>query len=177
MTTNKDSGLGQLTAVSSMATAIGVALIALRKRKETEIPSEFLAHLDEETLQLLIALAAAVEAIKEAVENLDIGVQGFPPNCRTFVTFQIPCPVAGVPVQLPSFEIPDGFELVVKNHPGNAAGTLIYVAKSMPDAQNVNTGWPLVLNESLGLAEQNSSAIWVSSNAANQAVCCVVEQR
>lgn len=175
MTMNKDSGLGQITAVSSMATAIGVALLALRKRKDTDIPGEYLVHLDEETLQLLIALAAAVEGIKETVEGLDFGVQGFPPNCTSFVTFQVPV-LALTPRQLPNFEIPEGFSLVVKSHPNNPVGTIMYVARSGPDVQNFASGWPLVVQESLGLAVTNSNAIWVSATVGS-VLCCVVEQR
>lgn len=176
MATENKEGLAQVTALSSVGTMAAVIALALRKREPSEVSDETLAHLDQETMQLLAALAATVGAIKDLVENLKLNVQGYPLNTKTFLTFNVNVVVAGVAVRLPEFLVPDGFQLVVKNHPSNPVGTIMYIGKSLPDAQNVNSAWPLLINESLGLAVISSDAVWVAATGVST-LSCVVEQR
>lgn len=176
----------QITAMGTVATAIGVAIVAMQSRKvsaDGTPATEVLARLDEETLALLIALAATVDRIEglvadleAAIQQLNVEVQGFPANCPTIFTWNITVGAGFVPLQLPSVPIPEGFQLVVKSSPNNAAGTVMYIGKSAPDAGNPNAAWPLAINESLGLAITNCSLLWVAANVAST-LCCVVEQR
>ena len=172
MTQKGSSGAEQISAVAGISTAVAVAWLALRDRKD--IPNEMLAHLDAATMELLMAMAAVMDSINKSIKDLQIGVQGFPPNCETFVTWQFQCPAALTAYNLPNFPIPDGFALLVKGHPNNP-GTL-YIGRTATDCSATN-GWPLLAQEMLGLAVKNAQAEWVSASAVNQVLCCVVEQR
>ena len=173
MAEKREEGYHALTALATGGTFAALLYSILKGKAPGETP-EGVIHLDEQVMQILAAIAVTEQSILEAVQAFLPG-QGFPPNCRSFVTFQVPLP-ALTPVQLPNFEIPEGFSLVVKSHPNNPVGTIMYVARSGPDVQNFASGWPLVVQESLGLAVTNSNAIWVSATVGS-VLCCVVEQR
>jgi hypothetical protein len=174
----KQEGYQALTALATGGTFAALLYNILTKKPGTVPGENGVFHLDEEVMQILAGIAVTEQAILDEIKSLLIpgGVQGFPANCRGFTTFQVPVPAALTPRQLPNFEIPEGFSLVVKSHPLNAVGTIMYVAESQPDVLNVNTAWPLLINESLGLAVTNSSALWVAASGVS-VLCCVVEQR
>jgi len=172
-TPRESSGAESITALATTGTAIAAVLMALRRREP--ISNEVLAHLDEETMVLLTAQAQAVADILNVIKNLGLVVQGYPPNTPTFVTDQLICQAANTAYQLPAFEIPEGFQLLLKGHPNNAG--FIYVGKSQPDCTNFSHAWPLLAQEMIGLALKDTSSVWVASNMVNQIVCYAVEQK
>ena len=173
MTTQKGSGAAGITAVATTGTAIAALLLALRGR--ASVSNEVLAHLDQETIELLAGQAKNVADILEVIKTLGIQVQGYPANTPTFATDQLVCPAINTAYRLPSFDIPEGFQLLLKAHPNNPG--FVYVGKTSPDCTNFNHAWPLLANEMLGMALKNTEAVWVASNMVNQVLCYAVEQR
>ena len=95
-------------------------------------------------------------------------------NYPKFATGQVICPVAGVAVQLPSYDIPKNKQLVIKALPGNAGWVFIGVRAS--DAQNPIVAYPMVAQEAIGLAVTNSDVVYVSAQNINEGIAFIVEQ-
>ncbi len=101
---------------------------------------------------------------------------GYPPNQPTFAVARLQILVANSPYQGPPMEVPDGFALVIKSSPDNAAGGRIYVAPDQAAAINPNSSWPLVQNETIAYFILNAHDLWVSGDTALDWVVFTVEK-
>jgi hypothetical protein len=123
-------------------------------------------------LDVLPNVDALTEAINKLIEALG-GIGGFE-NPPKIASSQLLCPVAGVAVQLPGYEIPWDKEFVIKALPTNF-GT-IRVGNTKMEAENAQLGYPLIGNEAVGLKIKNSEQLWVCATIANEGVHWIVEQ-
>jgi len=138
--------------------------------------------LDPETKELLATIAEAnahmlvgLADIFQAILDLQLGVQGFPPNADYIVTTRVVCTLANTTYPVPEFFAPEGFRVLLKAWPLNAVGSLTYVATN--PAPNPQMAWPLIPNESLPYGIKNTSKLWVFSNVAGSQAVVTVEQR
>jgi hypothetical protein len=116
--------------------------------------------------------SALADAINKLVEVLSGGkLLENPPK---IASSQLLCPVAGVAVQLPGYDVPYDKEFVIKALPTNF-GT-IRVGNTKMEAENAQLGYPLIGNEAVGLKIKNSEQLWVCATIANEGVHWIVEQ-
>lgn len=101
----------------------------------------------------------------------------WPLSTKSIRSFTLVCIAANTPYQGPAMVIPSGMRLLVKAHPLNAVGSVIQVATSAAECLNVNSSWPLILNEPVALAIENAQAIFVSTNVAGSQVIFLAEER
>lgn len=130
------------------------------------------------------ALVAQTEALASLLDRMDnlISILGGGgggdddpfANAPKFTTGQVPCPIVGTGVQLPSIVIPKNKQLVVKALPGNV--TWMYVGVTQADSQNLLTAYILVPNEGVGLLVQNADTVWVMAQTINDGIAYIVEQ-
>jgi hypothetical protein len=167
--------------VMSTAAAIGAAALLLKQQKAGASEPPF--TLPPELMELLIAQTADIAAIAQWLATYVPGTpgsnQGYPPNCDYPYTGKYDFPVAFVAQRLPWVEIPDDFALVIKAYPTNPAGSLVLVGRTASDALSINSGWPLVPNESIAYRIKQAEDLWVASTvgAVPNAVIWTVELR
>jgi len=130
-----------------------------------------------ELAQLIASTAAAIERIDKNIASLSVQVQGWPLNTRTIRSYTLLCAVANQAYQAPQMAIPSGMQLLIKASPLNAAAALILVATSGPECLNVNSSWPLILNEPVAFSIENAQSIFVSTNVAGSQVIFSAEER
>ena len=82
--------------------------------------------------------------------------------------------IAGTAEQLPSNDIPSGFDLVVKALAGNT--TPVHVADSKVEAQVDATAFQLSAGESTLLKVKNTDNIWLDANTNGEGVAFIVEK-
>lgn len=167
----------------SIPTAIAIALAWINSRKVGAAPPPGELVLPDEFVQLIIAIAASVDAtstgIQEMIQELAklaINVQGFPANARGTRSFSILCAVANQAYRGNDMIVPEGMSLIIKSYPTNAVLSLIRVASSQSDATNINSSWPLMPNEAVGYQVQNADQMYVSATAAGSLVIFSVEK-
>lgn len=173
---SQDKKEARAAGVISVGAAITAVLAYLKAKKgELVIPEEIIA--------LIIAIAGSTDKIDIGIQQviqelatLAIDVQGWPQNVKYIRTFTIVCAVAGTPYQASEMEIPSGMNLVIKAHPFNAVGSLVQVAATAAECLNANSSYPLVPNEPIAYALQNSNEIYVSSNIAGSIAIFSAEQ-
>jgi hypothetical protein len=73
-------------------------------------------------------------------------------------------PGAGVPAQLSTFSIPDGFALVLKNRSTNTQGTVLLVATSTLHLASVTNRTELLVGESMSLYIDNMDLVFFQLN-------------
>ncbi len=162
------------TALAVSATAAIAAAIALLKtRPATTAPSSVVA-LDEAALNLLIAIAAGIEDLNQNILVGGVG-QGWPPNCDNVEIARIPITALATATRLPAIAVPDGFTLIIKAWPTNAG--IIYVARSDPDARNINQVVPLIPNDFVGFNIKNADKLYISGTTVGDFATVLVEQR
>jgi len=124
----------------------------------------------------LLSILPDTQALADAINNLvaALGAGGVLKNPPKIASSQLLCPVAGVAVQLPGYEIPYDKEFVIKALPANF-GT-IRVGNTKMEAENAQLGYPLLGNEAVGLKIKNSEQLWVCATIANEGVHWIVEQ-
>jgi len=179
----QDNKEARAAGIISVGSAITSALALLNSRKTSAVPPEGELVLPEEFVQLIIAIAASSDKIDAGItqvidelSSLAINVQGWPPNAKYVRTFTIICAAVATPYRANTMAIPSGMNLVIKSHPINAIGSLIQVASTAAECLNINSSYPLVPNESIAYALQNSEEIFVSSNAAGSIVVFTAEK-
>jgi hypothetical protein len=162
-----------------MSTAAAIAAAALLLRQQKAGASEPPFTLPPELMELLIAEAADVNSILQWIMTHQTSGQGYPPNCDYPYTGKYDFPAAFVAQRLPWVEIPDDFALVIKAYPTNPAGSLVLVGRTASDALSINSGWPLVPNESIAYRIKQAEDLWVASTvgAIPNAVIWTVELR
>jgi len=159
--------------VLSSGAAIAAA-IALSKKVSAE-------PLDEANTNLLIAIAQGIEALNQNILKLIPGepgaltIQGYPPNVTGIEISRITIAALNTAYRLPDIEVPDGFTILIKAWPTNAG--IIYVAKSDPDARNINQVWPLIFNDFLGEAVTNADIFYISGTNVGDFVSVFAAQR
>jgi hypothetical protein len=165
-----------------MATsAAALSLAALLKQPVAASGQQL--NIPPELIELLVAWAQVTDQINSEVAqilaNLPGGgaIQGYPPNCPSVTTSTKRALVANNAMQLSDMPIPDGFALVIKAHPLNAVGSLIFVGRGQAEAINPDLAWPLVPNESVSYFVKNANALYVSSNIVGSTVVFTAEQR
>jgi hypothetical protein len=83
-------------------------------------------------------------------------------NRKSFMTGQKDVVTAGTPVQLDSFDIPEGFKLIVLAKPGNAGN--IFVATNEGYAGNANRRFDaLEPGIAIPLRVTNTEAVWIDA--------------
>ena len=181
MADDKRQSAGAAALAISVPTAI-LAAVALSRKVQTAPPGEELV-IPKELLDLVIAIAASSEKIDDGIQELTqelaqlaINVQGFPPNSPTIQAVALTCVAVNIAYQGPYLEVPEGLQLVVKSHPLNPAASIIQVGSTAAECLNVNSSWPLIANESVGLQVKNANSIYVSSNLANCVVIFLAEK-
>ena len=156
---------------------IGAAIAGLYAwiRSRSATPGQEL--IPDELAKLWAAMAASLDRIDKNIASLAINVQGWPRNTRYIRSFTMVCAAANTAYPGPAMVIPSGMQLLVKAHPFNAAASLIQVATSAAECLNVNSAYPLVLNEPVAFAIENAQDIFVSTNIAGSQVIFVTEER
>ncbi len=172
---------GSYAGVAATGAAILSALVLARQMKTSPGGSTF----PPEVIELLTAIAADISDIDvyrlpeilEAIRTGGGGGFGYPPNADYAYTSSQPL-TTNVAFNLPRIEIPDDFAIVIKAHPSNPVGSLVYVAKSAADAINPNTAWPLQPNESISYRIKFADELWCSASVAPGCIVVwTVEQR
>ena len=92
----------------------------------------------------------------------------------TFNTGQMLVVIAGIAEQLPSRDIPYGYQAVIKALPGNAG--IIQIGFDKPSAENIANSYPLAANEGIALNISNLSTVWFTGAIAD-GVAWIVEQQ
>ena len=174
-----DERTGKTALVVGSAAAIAAA-IALPK-KTASAKSSGIVSLDEAAINLLIAIAQGIENLNQSFQNLIPGepgqmvIQGWPPNTDNVEIARIGIAALNTAYQLPDIIVPDGFTLLVKAWFTNAG--IIYVARSDPDARNINQVWPLIPNDFVGVNIKNANRLFLSGTAVGDFATLLVEQR
>lgn len=171
--------------VVSTGAAIAAGLAWLRSGKKVQAaPGENGAPFPDELMQLIIAIASDVQRmdlqnILDAINgiSLNLQVQGWPPNVIGSRTVAVVCAQPSTSYNLSDMEIPDGMSLVIKAAPGNAIGSLIYVARTPAESTNPFSSWPLIPNEAISYLVKNAESYYVSTNVAGSVAIYTAEQR
>lgn len=155
---------------------IGAVTATLFSRKAQAAPSEGEVQLDEAAMSLLLAIAQTGQSIDETTLRIAaaLGINVLE-NPREITAFRILVPVVNTPVQLPDREIPYDIHFVIKAIPTNLG--LIYVGNSRHEAQNINSSWWLIANETIEYKIRNSAQLWINATVAGEGVLCTVEQK
>jgi len=170
---NKDLAMG----------AAGGALVAtlfsnINKARAAPAPT----GIDPQVWDMMLAQQEQLAQLIGALTNLTVQLGGTASydsidafaNYDNFTTGQVICPVLGRAVQLPSIPIPKNKQLVVKALPGNAGW--VFVGVRAAEAQNQLVAYPMLAQEAVGLAINNASSVWVTSQNINEGIAFIVEQ-
>lgn len=167
------------TAVMSTLTASILAADVLLRNKSSQATTGF----PPEALQLLQGIAAGMQStlgqLNEIIAGINglsfEGAQGYPPNADYVTSVVVQCQAINQAYDVPSMTVPDNFSAVIKAHPTNAVGSLIYVVTS--PAPNVNSAYPLVPNEAYAIKIKDTGKIRLFTNLAGSQAVVSVEQR
>ncbi len=169
----------KVAAGMSTAAAIASALALLKTNAQAAAPGT----IPDELVQLLIAMAGTTEtinqnilAINDSLQNMAVG-QGWPPNANSARSTTVLCVAANTAYQCPDLVVPEGMSLAIKSSPANAAGSIVYVARTPAECTNPNSAWPLALNEAITYQITNAKLLWVSSTIAGSIAVITAEQR
>lgn len=155
------------TGVAASAAAI-LAALSLAKKAEAST-----GVIPPEIIELLAAMAADISdmdvnllpKILAALSGSSSG-RGYAANLDYPYTSSTAFAAALAPVRLPYVEIDDDYSLVIKAFNGNPPLSYIYVAKSGPDAININASWPLAPGETISYRVHNAEEIWIAASVA-----------
>lgn len=100
------------------------------------------------------------------------------PNLDSFTVRVVNVAAAGTPVQGPTVTVPDGFALVVRLTPKDAATPKGFVAASSAEASGATADRRSTLQEgdSVSLLVTNMSAVWVDADENDVDFEFIVEQ-
>lgn len=140
-----------------------------------------------EVLELLAVMATDLNNIDmvrladilDAIRNITITAQGYPPNADTVTATRVELTVVNRGFRMPEMLVPEGMFLQVKSWPNNPAppGGLLFVADSEANVINPNSSVPLIPNEFRNYQIKNANVLWVSATAIPAWVVCSVEKR
>lgn len=155
----------------------GAAVMSLLTYLKTQpVNAEGNLVLPEELLNLLASWAATTDSIYQELQALGIDVQGFPSNKPGIITPTINCVALNTPYQGPNIDVPEGFQVVVKSHPGNPVFSVVRVASNAADSINNNASFPLAVNDDCKVQVQNMNDIYVSSTIVPCIAALLVEK-
>jgi len=170
-----EGNAGKAGVVLAGAALVASAISLAKNRIAKAAPGENgPVTLDEETMQLLIAMAQTSAEIEQLVAQvlgmepgqpgqLSLQVAGYPPNTESMIATRVQVPVLGRHYRLPDIAVPDDFLLQLKGWPTNL-GTL-YVGNSQGTVTNINQVWPLLPNEAIGYRVKNARELYVAGIA------------
>jgi len=170
-----EGNAGKAGVVMGGAALVAAAIALVQKGKVQAAPSENeLVILNEETMQLLIAMAQTSADIEQLLAQalggepgqpgqLSLQVAGYPPNTESMTATRVQIAVLGRHYQLPDIAVPDGFVLQLKGWPANL-GT-IYVGNAQGTVTNINQVWPLIPSEAIGYGVKNAKELYVAGIA------------
>lgn len=115
------------------------------------------------------------EQLRLILEAIAAQGKGYPPNCEKAAIAVITCLAANQAYPVDDYPVPDGFTVVIKSHPNNAAAALVYW--STQPAPNVNMAFPLALNEAINIGLTRTGSLYVFTDTAGSQVVIAVEQR
>lgn len=123
-----------------------------------------------EAMELLVAIANSVAQVAADIKTLlerlaSLAIQGFPPNQSGWVVTRIQAAALDQWYQFPDMVVPEGYTLLLKAAPANAA--VIFVGPSRAEVTNQETAWPLLPNEMLRLQVQNFNQVFVAGITAS----------
>lgn len=177
-------GVGNAGAAAVVAGAGGTALGYLIARQRAAqspapVPGSGVVSLDDTSLQILATvadnLAQTAALLNELLGNGDSEINGnYGVNQPYVMTQGIICAVAGQNYQLPSYDIPEGHQLVIKALSTNTG--LAYVTSDPKIQNNPNSSYPLLANEAVTYRIKNTSTIYIAAAVANEGVSITVEQ-
>jgi len=167
----------------SVGAAVLAALALLQRPASAASPGETV-EIPEELWNLIIAIAqsaddidAGVKGVIEALGNLAINVQGFPPNAESITAVRVECQVINQPYRLPSLEVPDGMPLHLLAWPLNPPAGLIFIGPSASGCSNMNQSYPMPPGATKDYYVKNAEALWVCATAVPAWVVATAEQR
>ncbi len=170
-----NNSASKVSALISTVTAVEAAALLLRK------PVQAASQFPPEVVELLMAIAANGDAtlnkldeMVQALGNLSLGSQGWPPQRTRIQAVRVQFPVPNTAVQFPDFEVPEGFTLQVVAWPNNA--NMIYVSESQPAATNPNQVVALGIGANVGYRVKNANVLWGSAIAANDSITVTCER-
>ena len=166
--------MATLAAVASGINLLKPSPVQAHQLAKGEVPQEVISSLQA----LAGGMEVAIEKLSDiltAISGISLNVQGYPQNCHYAAIAVINCQGANQAYQSPSYAVPDGFNIVIKSHPNNIAGSLVFWSTS-PGA-NVNASYPLMPNEAYTIGLKNTGSIYVFTNIAGSQVVISVEQR
>jgi hypothetical protein len=178
-----ESKAGKVGAALGGAALVTAAIALANKRVAAASPEGGEVLLDNETMQLLIALAQTTADIEQLVAQIVSGfqgqttlnVQGYPPNTESIIATRVQVRAVNTVYPLPDIVVPDDMILQLKGWPTN--GGIIYIGNSQATANNINQVWPLLAQEAIGYKVKNARAIHFSGNAVGDWLAITVEQR
>lgn len=168
---SNDASKTALVVSAAAAIAAAGALIATRP---ASAKTAGVVTLDEVSINLLIAIAQGIENLNSQIVQGGL-VQGWPPNTENIEIARIDIGAVNTAYRLPDIDVPDGFTLIIKAWPTN--GGIVYVAKSDPDARNINQVFPLLPNDVVGVNIKNAKSLYISGTNAGDFATILVEQR
>lgn len=181
----KDNRAAKVALGISTGAAITAVFALLNKRAAAAPPGEGGEYeLPEELWRLLIAIAQSGENIEsgikdlaEALGDLAINVQGYPPNAEFTASYRFECAIANQAYQLQDLAVPDGFPLTLLAWNLNPAGSYVLVGRSAAEATNINQGYPMFPGATKDYFIQNASRLYVSAPAVPAWIVATAEQR
>jgi hypothetical protein len=165
--------VAKYAAFMSTVTATGVAVLALKKAPP---PVPF----PQEVIDLINALnegmALSLADLNDIITLLQKPpIPAYPPNADYAQIIIVNCQVANQAYPVPDFPVPDDFDIIVKAHPANPVGTLLF--SSTQSAPNPQMAYPHVPNEAKSYRLKSTGGLWVFSPVAGNQAVIAVEQR
>ncbi len=176
----------KLAAVGGASATIAAVIAAIEAAKARAGPGGQLV-IPPELLDAIAAIAISADATNTAVQSIleqvlklsfpsSLTVKGWPSNVQRTRTVIVTCLIANRAYQPDYLLVPDGLGLLIRSHPFNAAGSLVYVATSAAEAITPATAYPLQPTEVVIYQLQDAHNIWVSSTVAGSVVIFSAEQ-
>jgi hypothetical protein len=176
----------KLAAAGGVSATIAAVIAAIEAAKARAGPGgQFV--IPPELLDAIAAIAINADATNSAVQSIleqvlklsfpsSLTVKGWPSNTQRTRTIIATCLIANRAYQSDYLLVPDGMSLLIRSHPFNAVGSLIYVATNAAEAITPATAYPLQPSEVVLYQLQDAHNIYVSSTAAGSVVIFSAEQ-
>jgi hypothetical protein len=175
-------------AALGISTGAAIASVfALLQKRAAAAPGEDgdgTGEIPKELWDLLIAIAQSganiedgIKDLTQALSDLAINVQGYPPNVESIASYRFECAIANQPYGLPDLEVPDGFPLTLLAWNLNPPGNYVLVGRSAAEATNINQGYPLFPGATKDFFIKNASSLFVSAPVAPSYIVVTAERR
>jgi hypothetical protein len=183
----KDNRAAKAALGISTGAAIAAAFALLQKQAKAA-PGEGgeggTFEIPKEMWDLVMAIAqsgANIETglgdLAQALSDLAINVQGYPPNADSIASYRFECAIANQAYSLPDLEVPDGFPLTLLAWNLNPPGSYVLVGRSAAEATNINQGYPLFPGATKDYFIKNASSLFVSAPAVPSYIVVTAERR